>query len=146
MRAFLAARFRTYRGFDFSAAVITHPDSDHCHGFLDLFADPRIGFKTVHHNGLVERPVAGTWEKIGAPQPDPVTGISYIRELAVDRAAVQAEFAGLPPDSRFGFTGVTKAALDNPKIKDVRMLSTAHAQMVQGVPWMPGFGPSDGRG
>lgn len=146
MRAFLAARFQTYRGFDFSAAVITHPDSDHYRGFLDLFADPRIGFKTVYHNGLVERPVAGTWEKIGTPLKDPDTGISYIHELAVDRAAVQAEFAGVPSNSRFEFARVMKAALDNPRIKDVRMLSTAHAQLEQGVAWMPGFGPSDGRG
>ena len=146
MRAFLAARFQTYRGFDFSAAVITHPDSDHYYGFRDLFADPKIGFKTVYHNGLVERPVAGTWEKIGTPQEDPDTGVSYIHELAVDRAAVEQAFAGVPPNSRFQFASVMKAALDNPKIKDLRMLSTAHAQMEQGLPWMPGFGPSDQRG
>ena len=88
MRAFLAARFQTYRGFAFCAAVLTHPDADHYFGFLSIFADQRIGFETVYHNGLVERPVSGTWAKIGTPREDPATGVAYLHDLAVDRAAV----------------------------------------------------------
>jgi beta-lactamase superfamily II metal-dependent hydrolase len=147
MRAFLNARFATYRGFNFHAAVLTHPDNDHYFGFLDIFSNHGIGFQTVYHNGLIERPLAGTWEKLGGkPQTDPGTGIAYLESLAVDRNAVDAAFANLPPDSRFQFARVMKAALDNPKIQDIRMLSTAHAQLEGGKAWMPGFGPSSGRG
>lgn len=146
MRAFLAARFQTYRGFDFAAAVLTHPDQDHYLGFQALFADPAIGFRTVFHNGLVERPVAGTWEKIGTPQVDPASGVAYVHDLAVDRADVQAAFGQVPASSRMQFPKLMKAALDNPKVGDIRMLSTAHAQIEHGQAWMPGIGPSDGRG
>ncbi len=146
MRAFLSARFQTYRGFDFSAAVITHPDSDHYNGFLDLFRDHMIGFDTIYHNGLVERPVSGTWQKIGSPQEDPVSGVAYLHELAVDLPAIQAEFTNVPNNSPYLFPLVMKAALDNPKINDVRMLSTTHAHNEEDTPWMPGFAPSDNRG
>ena len=146
MHAFLAARFRTYRGFDFSSAILTHPDKDHYLGFQSLFADHGIGFDTVYHNGLVERAVSGTWEKIGKPQVDPANGLSYVHALAVDRAAIAAEFTQVPANSRLLFPQLMKAALDNPRIRDIRMLSTAHATLEDQRAWMPGFAPSDGRG
>lgn len=62
---FLNGRFRTSRGFSFDAAVITHPDADHYRGFQAIFEDLRIGFGTVYQSGLVERPVSGTFEKLG---------------------------------------------------------------------------------
>lgn len=145
MRAFLAARFQTYRGFDFAAAVITHPDSDHYLGFQDLFADHGIGFATVYHNGLVERPVSGTWEKLGGkPVKEPGAAAAYIGDLAVDHATAQAIFGGAPTTHLF--PQLMRAALDNPKIQDIRMLSAQHATIEDGAAWMPGFAPSDDRG
>lgn len=146
MNAFLKARFQTYASFNFHAAVLTHPDQDHYQGFLPLFQNPGIGFETVYHNGLVERPVSGTWEKIGQPVPDATTGRAYIHALAVDRPAIEGDFGAVPANTRFEFPRLMKAALDNPKVGDIRMLSTAHAQHEQGLAWMPGFGPSDQRG
>lgn len=146
MHAFLSARFATYRGFNFAAAVLTHPDQDHYGGFLPLFADHRIGFRTVYHNGLVERPVAGTWEKIGTPQRDAASGASFVHALAIDRAAVQSAFGDLDPGTPYAFAPVMKAALDNPRVGDIRMLSSAHAQMEDGQAYMPGLGPSNRRG
>ncbi|OGB16681.1 MAG: hypothetical protein A2W72_14915 [Burkholderiales bacterium RIFCSPLOWO2_12_67_14] len=146
MNAFLKARFQTYAGFNFHAAVLTHPDQDHYQGFLQLFQNPQVGFKTIYHNGLVERPVPGTWDKIGQPVVDSATGRAYIHGLAVDRPAIEAAFGGVTDDTRYLFPRVMKAALDNPKIGDIRMLSTTHAQQEQGLAWMPGFGPSDQRG
>lgn len=37
------------------AAVISHPDSDHYKGFQKIFAMKGVSFKTLYHNGLVER-------------------------------------------------------------------------------------------
>jgi len=147
MRAFLNARFATYRGFDFDAAILTHPDTDHYAGFLDIFANHNIGFRTVYHNGLIERPVSGTWEKIGGtPRKDPATGVSYIYDLAVTRDAVSAAFSQVAPNSKYQFPRVMKAALENPRIDDIRMLSTTHAQLEDGKAWMHGFAPSNNRG
>lgn len=147
MRAFLAARFQTYRGFNFSAAVLTHPDSDHYYGFYDIFADARIGFQTVYHNGIVERPVPGTWDKIGGePVADSAAGVAYLNDMAVDRAAVKKRVAVDGAKPSYLYPKVMRAALDNPKVEDIRMLSTAHAQMEDGTAWMPGFAPSDRRG
>lgn len=41
----------------FEAAVISHPDKDHYYGFEKIFADRKISFKNIYHNGIVERPV-----------------------------------------------------------------------------------------
>lgn len=145
MGAFLAARFQTYRGFNFAAAVMTHPDKDHYYGFRDIFASDKIGFKVVYHSGLVERPVGGTWEKLGGePIKDAETGVPYLTGLATDHASINEIFKDA--DTKYAFPEVMSAALNNPKIGDVRMLSTEHAQIEEGVAWMPGFGPSDKRG
>ena len=120
MRAFVNGRFKAYRGFDFEAAVITHPDSDHYAGFAALFADHRIGFKTVYHNGLVERPVAGTFEKLGGLVTDPSTGASYLRVVET-RAAVEALVMPPVDIGRFEYPAVMRAALQNPRIGDCRM-------------------------
>lgn len=145
MRAFLAARFQTYRGFGFAAAVMTHPDSDHYHGFKDVFADPGIGFGAVYHNGLVERPVGGTWEKLGGkPVKEDGASVAYIGDLATDYATVKTIFENAGTGHLF--PQVMKAALENPKIQDICMLSVQHATMEDGVAWMPGFAPSDNRG
>ena len=61
---FLNGHFRAYRGFDFDSAIITHPDQDHYKGFLPIFSDHDIGFRTVYQSGLVERPVSGEFPKL----------------------------------------------------------------------------------
>ncbi|MGJ8662333.1 MAG: MBL fold metallo-hydrolase [Marinicella sp.] len=45
--------------FKIDHAVITHPDLDHYFGFYSLFCHPKLEFKTISHNGIVERPLAG---------------------------------------------------------------------------------------
>lgn len=145
MQKFLEARFRTSRGFDFQAAVVTHPDTDHYLGFKALFENHEIGFETVYHNGLVERPVSGSWEKLGDDTAvDPDTNITYYGGLGVDRATVAALVADAGP--RFEHAATLQAALDNPRVGDIRMLSTVHAQREDGAAWLPGFAPSDRRG
>lgn len=146
MRRFLDARFRAYRGFDFHAAVLTHPDQDHYLGFRSIFEDHGIGFDAVYHSGLVERPVSGEWPKVGGLHLDPSNGEEYVHDLAVGRTEIAQHFSD---PSTFGtrrFPPVMHAALTNPKIADLRMLSTAHGQVENGLSYMPGFAPSDSRG
>lgn len=37
----------------FEHIVISHPDKDHYYGFLDVFKNLKLKFKTVYHNGVV---------------------------------------------------------------------------------------------
>jgi beta-lactamase superfamily II metal-dependent hydrolase len=146
MLRFLNARFKAYRGFDFHAAVLTHPDQDHYQGFLPIFSDPDVGFGTVFHSGLVERPVSGEFEKVGGLHPDPVTGVHYVQDLAIGRAEIEQHFAD---DSTFGqmkFPRVMHAALNNARIGNFAMLTTAHGQLEDGRSYVPGLAPSNGRG
>jgi beta-lactamase superfamily II metal-dependent hydrolase len=144
MGRFLNGRFGSYRrGFDFHAAVITHPDADHYGGFQDLFEDQDIGFSTVYHSGLVERPVPGEFEKLGGLSPqDPVTGQRYVTGPAEDRAAIAAAFGDPVKNARYRYGRLMQAALDNPRITDFRMLSTAHGSPANGHAYVPGFGPA----
>ena len=145
MRNFLNGRFKAYRGFDFDSAVITHPDRDHYLGFEAIFADHDIGFGTIYHSGLVERPVSGTFAKLGNLTEDPATGVKYFEDLAVDTGEIENIF-GAPVDiGDYLFPGVMRTALENPKINEFRMLSTFHSTAEAGRTYMPGFAPSDGK-
>lgn len=146
MERFLNGRFKAYRGFSFDSAVITHPDSDHYQGFEAIFANPKIGFKRIWQNGLVERAVSGTWAKLGAFVKDPASKITYQTELAQTEADVRAQLPDRKANARYGFPGVMQAALDNPKVGEIGMLSTEHGQIEDGCSYMPGYAPSDGRG
>jgi beta-lactamase superfamily II metal-dependent hydrolase len=148
MARFLNTRFRAYRGFDFHAAVITHPDTDHYRGFREIFEDHDIGFEAVYHDGLLERPVSGDWEKVGGFHDDATPGsdLQYVGDLVLDRADVEAHCGTSVDIGRFVYPNVMRAALENPKIDRFEMLSTAHGQIEDGRSYLPGFGPSDGRG
>jgi beta-lactamase superfamily II metal-dependent hydrolase len=146
MERFLNGRFKAYRGFGFDAAVITHPDKDHYLGFKAIFANPKIGFRTVYHSGLMERPVGGTFQKLGGLKAEPGSGTSYLTDLPEDKAAVEAIFGDPAQIGGFEFPGVIHAAVTNPKVKDYRILSTEHGTREDGKTYMPGFAPSDSRG
>ena len=146
MERFLNGRFKAYRGFNFDSAVITHPDSDHYRGFGAIFANQKIGFRTIWQNGLLERPVSGTWAKLGPAARDPVTRITYQTELAETDAQVRALLPDRALNAKFRYPAMMQAAIDNPKVGAISMLSTGHGQIEDGRSYMPGYGPSDGRG
>ncbi|QUL37083.1 hypothetical protein [Erythrobacter sp. JK5] len=166
MREFLGKRFGGYRrDLLFHAAVITHPDKDHYLGFLDIFDTPRpagaagspeakaVRFEKVYHNGIVERPDLSGWAQVGGLVEDPVTGIDYVHDLAVDHADIERIF-GAPVVIATGgnakkFPQVVRAALDNGSFTrrdgtqgrtEFAMLSTAHGDLdAQGRSWLPEF-------
>ena len=147
MKNFLNGRFKAYRGFNFEAAIITHPDQDHYLGFRDIFKDHNIGFKKIYQSGLVERPVSGTFEKLGGVTKDTQSGDFYMENLAVNKADIEEHFAD---DSNFGrkrFPPVMYNALHNPKIRDFKMLSVDpdHSVHKNGKAYMPNFEPKNTR-
>lgn len=148
MHEFLNARFKAYRGFDFDSAIITHPDNDHYLGFQTIFEDHNIGFRTIYQNGLVERPVTGTYEKVGGLTEDPHTGVKYMEDLVKDNNRMEQLFADNTGFGNFMYPPVMHAAIHNPKIRDFRMLSTDpdHCTHENDRNYMPGFAPSENRG
>ena len=146
MCRFLNGRFRAYRGFNFEAAVITHPDKDHYLGFKEIFQDHDIGFKRVYHNGLMELPVSGGFEKIGGTTKDVDQGVTYVNRLWQTHDEVVADFDDDSAFGRFEYPPVVHAAIQNPKIKKFEMLSTKHGKAEGGKSFMPGLAPSNDRG
>lgn len=148
MQRFLYGRFKAYRGFQFDAAIITHPDKDHYLGFKPLFEDNNIGFNTIYQNGLVERPVSGNFEKVGGLTKDPVTNINYITDLATTKADIVNHFSDKAMFGAFVYPWIMYHALNNPKIHEFKMISTDHSQSTHenGRNYMPDFAPADGRG
>lgn len=144
MKRFIEGRFKAYRGFDFHAAILTHPDKDHYLGFKEIFENHSIGFKHIYHNGLMELPVSGDFEKLGGVTDDAGTGIKFINNLWQNKDDVERDFSD---DSDFGdfmFPPVIHAALKNPKIDDIEMMSTQHGTKAEGRTYLPGFSPNDG--
>jgi hypothetical protein len=147
MHAFLDKRFR-YLGepMKLHAAIMTHPDTDHYFGFDTIFAaSQKFGFDVVYHNGLAERPVNGQFEKLGGLKHDAASGINYLTDLAETRDDMETLFGATVDIKNFDFPRVMRAALGNPNIADMRMLSTAHGIEADGRVWMPGFEPSSER-
>jgi beta-lactamase superfamily II metal-dependent hydrolase len=143
MARFLSGRFKAYRGFSFHAAILTHPDKDHYFGFKEIFSNPRIGFEIVYQNGLIERAISGTFEKLGKTEIDPTDDTVFFTELATARADFEKHFLNNPAVEDFDFPQVMKAALDNPRIGDFGMLSTAHGTIENGRSYFPGMAPTD---
>ena len=125
MNEFLHARFNTYNSeFQFTAAIITHPDEDHYGGFKRIFQSRKIGFDTVYQSGLVERPTGKKYSRLGGLTTDPATGISYIQKLATTRADIEESFSDESTFGKTRFPPVMAAALKNNKIGNFAMLST----------------------
>lgn len=131
-----------YGGFaepwEFDAAVITHPDSDHYAGFADLFAVPFVTFGTVYHNGIMERRGSdplGKRRRVG--------GRSYLTELVQDEDELAAFLAvdanwRHPTSSRWDkqYPAMLADGLANGSFTRFRALSQLDGHV-------PGWGPED---
>jgi beta-lactamase superfamily II metal-dependent hydrolase len=147
MYDFLDKRFKAYKeNFRFHAAVLTHADSDHYGGFEQIFGSPRFGFDHIYHNGLLERPVSDSWDKLGAAVKDAGLGRTVQTELVEKRADIERLFGPGVDIGKFRFPKVMQRALENPNISEMSMLSARHGQEEDGRRWLPGFAPSDDRG
>lgn len=72
------------------AAIITHPDSDHYHGFQDIFDDRRFEFDHVYHNGLVERVGPDSKDNIGRRQDGYCVEVCETQQQAYDLLSAEA--------------------------------------------------------
>jgi len=139
MYRFLRWRFGSFKqNFKFKGAVISHPDQDHYLGFEHLFADPKVSFGTIYHNGIMERRGSnslGSKEKIGQR--------SYLKDLVTSKADLEAFLAveanwKHPTNSTYDkqFPTMLKRGLDDGKFDEYQMLSIKDG-------FLPGYGPGD---
>lgn len=101
-------------------AVISHADSDHYKGFRPLFDDPQFKFKTVYHNGIVER--AGS-DPLGPTEK--IDGVKCLTGVVVDKAALQTIIGVQANVGRSLYPNLMKAALQSGRVGDIRMLCSA---------------------
>ncbi len=113
------------------AGIITHPDQDHYKGFASLFETDGLSFKTLYHNGLVERkgddvlgPRSGGSPKLFTHL---VKTMTMLRTLLDKDAAI---------DGHKTYPDMLRTGLDAGKFKDFRMLSRADGHV-------PGFEPGN---
>lgn len=137
MSNFVNWRFgKLKKAFKFHAAIVTHPDKDHYHGFQKIFDQPLFSFDRVYHNGIMDR--AGA-EELGPSDPtrrfltDVIETSAQLRTLYDDPGV-----RGAKPYPR-----LMRTALDSGRIGSVQMLSTATGRDADGRAWMPGFSPAD---
>jgi beta-lactamase superfamily II metal-dependent hydrolase len=129
MARFLSWRFnlRRHPGMEitFDAAVITHPDQDHYAGFRDLFARDNFHFKTLYHNGLVER--AGA-KRLG--ETTKADGVTYQIDLVTTMRELKSLLHDPANVGRLVYPNMLKGAVDNKRIDDAR--AAAAGQFLEG--------------
>lgn len=124
-----------YGGFDdpwqFEAAVISHPDSDHYGGFDKIFDQPNVTFKTVYHNGIVERKGKNSLgPKTTKGRPRYLTDIIYTKNDLKNLLSVTSRWKGKE------YPTMLKKGLDGGKFSGFKMLSVEDG-------YMPGYGPDN---
>lgn len=141
---FLAWRFKyKTRALPIHAAIITHPDEDHYGGFRPVFANPLVEIAHIHHNGLAERAGAN---RLGPKAKDPANNKTYHTDIKVSDADMRGFYGNLAPFGKMEYPALLNAAINNPRIADMSMMSTDHGTKEGGKTWLPGFAPADNRG
>ena len=145
MRKFLDGRFNAYRkGFDFHAAIVTHPDADHYNGFNSIMSSSKITFDKVYHNGIVELNSKKTFDRIGGTRLGPDGETSYVETLVTDDATMRATFD--PAKGRTNwFANMIKKGITKKTVGEYKMLGVNHGPKENGRHWVPEFAPSDNR-
>ena len=114
------------------AAVITHPDSDHYHGFQGIFDDKRFEFDHVYHNGLVERVGPNSKDNIGKREG------GYCVEVCETQDEANALLSDKDNRGRMLYPNLLWTALSQPKrFGEVRMMGVD--QDAKGPKLLPGF-------
>lgn len=110
----------------FDAAIMSHPDSDHYKGFEPLFDSNQFAFKSLYHNGILERK-GKDLPSLGELDPTK----KYLLSIFPDRDALAAHVNDKEVVGSGLLARVMRKALDC--AEDIRMLSVEDG-------WVPGYG------
>lgn len=111
------------------AGIISHPDQDHYMGFASLFEQDGLSFKTLYHNGLVERKGEDVLGPRSGGSPKLFTHLVKTKTMLKTLLDKDAAIGG-----RKTYPDMLRKGLDAGKFKDFRMLSRNDGHL-------PGFGP-----
>lgn len=166
MYRYLRWRFRGFEKAhtDFDGIIITHPDADHYKGFERLLKDSAVRATNVWHNGLMERfKIAADGrqsnrqdDRLGAQVED--DGQDYLVDLIETDGdldlflSVKDNWVSLSsghPKLYPELLAWAQAAQDQDgdrRFPNISMLSTHHAEIVDGQSYLPGFAPGNDSG
>ncbi|NJS15288.1 MAG: MBL fold metallo-hydrolase [Sphingopyxis sp.] len=129
--------------FTIDTVVMSHPDEDHYGGLTPIFANPKLRFNRIFHNGIVERPIDpadkiagleyGANEDIGGYVT--VGGRKHLWELIHSDAEMKALVLKHPTTTKRLLTAFRTAITNSPNV-DIRSLSVRDTAL-------PGFGAPD---
>ena len=124
------------RRFDFHAAIVTHPDSDHYVGFQKLFSHENVGFENVYHNGLMERTGA---ELLGPSDPSD----NYLTDIIETQNEIETLYGD--PIVRGGkyYPKLMFTAIESPRVGQIKMLGVGRGTVEAGKTYLPEFAPAD---
>ena len=139
MYRFLRWRFGQFRkDFTFDAGIISHPDSDHYHGFNQFFDDPKVNFDTIYCNGIMEQFSDSVTSSLGPKKKYGKN--SFITRLVTSKPELQ-DFLNdktlwmkksKSRTSKKQYPAMLKKALDKNMFNNFKMLSIQDG-------FMPGF-------
>ena len=146
MADFLDGRFKAYRkGFNFHAAIITHPDHDHYRGFGYLFKRKKISFDVVYHNGIAEFNGSDTLDRLGGIRTDAATSVDYLQRLITTHDQMRAAFFPKPAEAK-SYGTLIEDGFENGNVGRYEMLGLNMPGQQDERAWLPGFGPDAARG
>lgn len=130
MLRFLRWRYAGFKNkWTFDAAVITHPDQDHYAGFQGIFQEPNVYFRTVYHNGIVERDATDT---LGPSQT--VGGVKYLTDIIRTEPQLDQLLSNAANRGRKLYPKLLYTAFSSGRVDDIRSLATVDD-------YVPGYGP-----
>ena len=122
-------------------AVISHPDSDHYHGFKPLFASPKIQIQNIYHNGIAERPIKAADKVPGLSYPSgddlggyvkTADGDTYLWDVVASNSQLHALVDQHKTTTKFYLSTLCAAVENNPAVK----FTTLNKELA----YVPGFG------
>lgn len=123
---FLRWRYgRFEKPFKFDAVVISHSDQDHYGGFKTIFADPKLSFGALYHNGIVER--------AGHDTLGPRSG-GYLTNVISTRLELEALLSDPAVSNKKTYPTMLNGLLASGRVGDVRGVSSNDGHL-------PGFAP-----
>ncbi|HEX8353116.1 MAG TPA: MBL fold metallo-hydrolase [Pyrinomonadaceae bacterium] len=106
----------------FENTIISHPDKDHYNGFFDIVKEPKVKFRNVYHNGLVER--------VGDDPLGPLDG-DFLTDVIVDDAGL---------DGIIGDPALIKGKLYPKLMKQLRENGASVKMLCCEDQYLPGYG------
>ncbi len=122
MYRFLRWRYgRFLKPFEFEAAIISHPDSDHYAGFEPIFAEPTLTFGTIYHNGIIERAAASKNQSLGTLRG--TAKEKFLTEVVRDKAELKDLLDQPAKIKGKKYPTMLKKAMDSGHVNDIQNLS-----------------------